>query len=84
MKKLFLVALIFAFAVNGAFAAKTTFSTVPVITDSSSTPDAYGYTWVDNDNGGSPDYNWIDISGNGVEVEGLADDNVVGPFDSDV
>jgi len=46
-----------------------------------STPDSYGYTWVDNDGGGSPVYNWIDITGIGVQVDGLADDNAVGPFD---
>jgi len=43
-------------------------------------PDAFGYSWVDNDNGGGPTYSWIDITGNGVEVTGLADDNNVGPF----
>ena len=43
-------------------------------------PDLYGYIWVDNDGGGGPDYNWIDITAIGEEVTGLADDNNVGPF----
>ncbi len=83
MKKLMLIAFILAFMASGAFAAKTTF-TPPLnrlTADSSNTPDLYGYTWVDSDNGGSPVYDWIDITGIGVEVEGLADDNAVGPFD---
>ncbi|MCP4581640.1 MAG: hypothetical protein GY839_08455 [candidate division Zixibacteria bacterium] len=53
---------------------------LPVPADSSMTADAYGYTWVDNDNGGSPVYDWVDITGIGVQVFGLTDDNVVGPF----
>jgi len=43
-------------------------------------PDAFGYSWVDNDNGGGPAYNWIDISQIGTPVNGLGDDNNVGPF----
>jgi len=83
MKKLMLIALILAFTASGVFAAKTTFNPPldPLPADSSSQPDSYGYTWVDSDGGGSPVFDWIDISGIGVEVEGLADDNAVGPFD---
>jgi hypothetical protein len=44
-------------------------------------PDAYGYRWVDNDNGGGPAYNWVDITGQGQQVDGLSDDNAEGPFD---
>lgn len=83
MKKLMICALVLVFAVSGAYAAKSTF-TFPVIdmpVDSSSSPDSFGYTWVDSDNGGSPVYNWIDISRIGIRVEGLMDDNAVGPFD---
>ncbi len=43
-------------------------------------PDAYGYRWIDSDTAGGPTYNWIDISGIGTQITGLADDNVVGPF----
>lgn len=43
-------------------------------------PDDYGYYWIDNDGGGGPEYNWIDITGIGEEVLGLADDNNVGPY----
>ena len=83
MKNLMLIALILVFTASGVFAAKSTFDApgIPMPTDTSSTPDAYGYTWVDNDNDGSPVYNWIDITGIGTLVEGLADDNAVGPYD---
>ncbi len=43
-------------------------------------PDAYGYQWIDSDTVGGPTYDWIDITGIGTQVMGLADDNVVGPF----
>lgn len=43
-------------------------------------PDAYGYTWIDSDEGGGPTYSWIDISGIGTEITGLTDDNNLGPF----
>jgi len=43
-------------------------------------PDAYGYSWVDNDGGGGPTYSWVDISSIGIPVTGLTDDNFVGPF----
>ncbi len=83
MKKLMLIALILAFSASGVFAAKSTFSLPmpPIPADSSTQPDAFGYTWVDNDNGGSPVYDWKDITDTGIQVEGLADDNAVGPFD---
>lgn len=40
-------------------------------------PDAYGYTWADSDEIDGPTFNWIDITGVGTEVIGLADDNSV-------
>ncbi|MEO0102427.1 MAG: hypothetical protein ABIK81_01850, partial [candidate division WOR-3 bacterium] len=45
-------------------------------------PDAYGYRWIDSDTTapGAPVYNWIDITGIGDTIRGLADDNVLGPF----
>lgn len=82
MKKLAIVLFLMAFFVGSAFAAQSTynFPMPPQPADTSATPDDFGYTWVDNDNGGSPVYHWLDISHTGVPVEGLADDNVVGPF----
>lgn len=82
MKKLMILALVAFFGVNGAFAALSTFS-VPILpqpADSGNGGDQYGYTFVDNDNGGSPTYHWVDITGTGIQVQGLADDNAVGPF----
>ena len=45
-------------------------------------PDAYGYTWIDSQEPGGPAYNWVDIANpsDGIQVFGLGDDNVVGPF----
>jgi hypothetical protein len=44
-------------------------------------PDAFGYTWSDSDDPNGPDWAWTEISETGTEVEGLFDDNVIGPFD---
>jgi len=45
-------------------------------------PDAYGYTWRNDQDAQGPIYNWIDITGRpGVQtVVGLQDDNLRGPF----
>jgi hypothetical protein len=43
-------------------------------------PDAYGYRWIDSDTAGGPTYAWVEIKGIGTQITGLADDNVVGPF----
>jgi hypothetical protein len=56
------------------------FPNLPVIMDSSASPDAYGYTWKDNDNGAPVIFNWVDITTIGTRVQGLGDDNNVGPF----
>ncbi|MCP4632863.1 MAG: hypothetical protein GY855_08035, partial [candidate division Zixibacteria bacterium] len=57
----------------------SSYDKIPVTLDSGG-PDAFGYSWEDSDNGGTVDYNWIDISWTGIPVDGLYDDNVVGPF----
>jgi hypothetical protein len=81
MKKLMICAFVLLLA-TGVFAAKNSNNApiLPVPADTSTAPDAYGYTFVDNDNGGSPHYNWIDITTRGVQTVGLQDDNTVGPF----
>jgi len=45
-------------------------------------PDLYGNVWRDSNDPNGQAYNWIDIKGdpNTVQITGLADDNVVGPF----
>ncbi len=82
MRKLLVFAIIAIFAISSAYAAKTNLSEdiLPRPYDSGG-PDDYGYSWVDNIGGGGPDYNWIDITQIGIPVDGLFDDNVVGPFD---
>lgn len=50
-------------------------------TQTSGGPDAYGYTWKNSNHSTSPpSYSWVDISSKGTLVNGLADDNVVGPI----
>jgi len=51
----------------------------PIITDQGG-PDAFGYRWIDNDSAGGPAYNWVDITGFGTPVNGLHDDNNIGPI----
>ncbi|HEU4717940.1 MAG TPA: hypothetical protein VFU15_08895, partial [Bacteroidia bacterium] len=43
-------------------------------------PDAFGYTWKDNNEPGGPAYQWYEISTTGTQVNGLGDDNFVGPI----
>jgi PKD repeat protein len=43
-------------------------------------PDAYGYTWKSSAHPTGPTYSWVDITSTGTEVQGLGDDNIVGPF----
>jgi hypothetical protein len=45
-------------------------------------PDTYGYVWRDSNDPNGPAYNWIDIvnAPGAVQVTGLADDNIRGPF----
>jgi hypothetical protein len=46
-------------------------------------PDNYGYTWIDSEEDGGPDWEWSDISESGILIEGLGDDQVVGPLEMD-
>ncbi|MHC4676418.1 MAG: hypothetical protein ACYTBZ_28350, partial [Planctomycetota bacterium] len=43
-------------------------------------PDNFGYTWIDSDEPGGPEFDFVDITSTGIFVGGLADDNYVGPF----
>ncbi|MCP4631921.1 MAG: hypothetical protein GY855_03265, partial [candidate division Zixibacteria bacterium] len=82
MKKLLILCLTLSVMTGVSFAANLQdgYRGIPVVCDSSDAPDDFGYTWVDSDNGGSPPFNWFDITTIGTEVEGLADDNNVGPI----
>lgn len=53
----------------------------PMVLDSGG-PDAYGYYYIDSDDGAfnAPAYNWIDISGYGTDMGVNSDDANVGPF----
>jgi hypothetical protein len=42
-------------------------------------PDQYGYIWKDSDEADGPVYEWFDITGSGTLINGLGDDNIVGP-----
>lgn len=44
-------------------------------------PDSFGYSWIDSEEEGGPNWEWSDISETGLEVEGLGDDQVSGPFE---
>lgn len=53
-----------------------------VMAQTSGGPDLYGYIWRDSNDPNGPTYNWVDIVGasGAVQVTGLADDNLRGPF----
>ncbi len=54
---------------------------IPLYSQTSGGPDAYGYTWKNSNHTVNPPvFGWLDISGYGNEVTGLADDNVIGPY----
>lgn len=53
---------------------------VQSVNPDTSTPDAWGYTWVRSNEPGGPTFRWIDISTRGTLVTGLGDDNFVGPI----
>lgn len=43
-------------------------------------PDTFGYVWLDNNDVGGPSVTWIDTTSSWTRVNGLQDDNSVGPF----
>lgn len=43
-------------------------------------PDAFGYTWKDSNEPGGPSFQWYDITSSGTLVNGLGDDNFIGPI----
>jgi hypothetical protein len=81
MNKSLVLLIAILFMAGAAFAATEVgeYSGPPLVLDEGG-PDSVGYYWIDNDGGGGPDYNWIDITDIGEEVLGLADDNNVGPY----
>jgi hypothetical protein len=77
----FILFLVTPFIVTSAIAESSYNSgDVNIEPDDIGGPDAYGYSWIDNDSAGGPVYDWIDITAYGTRVFGLADDNNVGPF----
>jgi len=56
--------------------------TVTVSCTIGSTPDAYGYRWIDSDSSWGPNYQWIDIQNTGIEVYGIEGsyEECFGPF----
>ena len=80
MKRITALSVVFLFLAGIATAATNSGTSEPLpVTLDTGGPDAFGYSWEDNDNGGAPVYSWIDITSIGTQVTGLADDNNVGP-----
>ncbi len=57
-------------------------NTVKVHAQTNGGPDAYGYIWRDSNDPNGPSYTWIDIAGapGAVQVTGMGDDNLRGPY----
>ncbi|MCF7919866.1 MAG: hypothetical protein K9N06_08130 [Candidatus Cloacimonetes bacterium] len=51
-----------------------------VISRESGGPDNYGYQWLDSNEAGGPDFNWIDISQTGTQIIMTHNDLGEGPF----
>lgn len=57
------------------------FLNIAVLAQNTGGPGPYGYTWFNSDHTAAPAvYNWIDIEAPENYVDGLGDDNIVGPF----
>lgn len=52
----------------------------PPASDATGGPDLFGYTWKDSQEPTGPVFQWLDIVSIGDIVEGLQDDNCVGPM----
>jgi len=87
MKRLLVCVLAAAFALwagNSFAASNVGVKSDPPLVTGTGGPDDYGYTWIDSDTVGGPEYQWIDITTKpgAVEITSMmGDDNVVGPFD---
>ncbi len=58
-----------------------TFLSLTVLAQNTGGPGPYGYVWYNSDHATRPaNYSWIDIEQNENYVDGLGDDNIVGPF----
>ncbi|MBK7964017.1 MAG: T9SS type A sorting domain-containing protein [Bacteroidetes bacterium] len=57
-------------------------SSIGLYAQTSGGPDLYGNVWRDSNDPNGPTFNWIDITTdpNAIQVMGLQDDNVSGPF----
>ena len=53
----------------------------PPVTLGSGGIDDFGYVWIDSYDQDGPTFTWTDISSTGTLVNGLTDDNVIGPIE---
>jgi hypothetical protein len=72
---------VFSLVVNDG-SISSEIDTVSVTCTYGSSPDAYGYSWIDNSVPCGPRYNWIDIQSTGTQVTGInyRYDGSYGPF----
>ena len=87
MKRLLVCFLAVAFVLwagNSFAASNVGVKSDPPLVTGTGGPDDYGYTWIDSDSAGGPNYQWVDITtkAGAVEITSMmGDDNVVGPLD---